>query len=182
LLFTWNNRYDEQEQNHTLEILAEETRVKFSLKWLFGAVTATAFFIWLVLGIIHTLTHVESGENVASVSWLPKSATNVSYYKSYSRTAYEFEIAEAEFVKWRDWELRPIDGAISIPRYIRTRVPDFGPNPTTKEREIRVEAYESRTARVANGLYYTYRQRNGGGVIVAYDRDRGKAFFWSSPR
>jgi hypothetical protein len=169
-----------QVQNHTLEFFSDEQLVKFSLKWLFGAVAAAAFFIWSVLAF----TVVEYGENQASVNWLPKSATNVSYYQSYAFTAYEFAIPEAEFLKWSGKKLMPIDETISIPRYCfpRTKVPVVGPNPTVQELDNQMQVYESRTAQVANGLHYTHRRQNGGGVIVAYDRDRGKAFFWSSPR
>lgn len=158
--------------------------MKFSLKGMFIAVTAIAFWIWLSMAGYHAFTKVESGENLPSVSWLPKSATNVSYYKSYSFTAYEFEIPEADFVKWRGWKLKPIDKTVSVPRYCRmtAKLPLVGPNPTEAELCREAEAYAARSAWVADGLYYEYRQQNGGGTIVAYNRNLQKAFVWTQPR
>lgn len=42
----------------------------------------------------------EIGVNISSVDWLPASAREISYFRSYGYTAYEFKIKESEF---RDW-------------------------------------------------------------------------------
>jgi hypothetical protein len=155
--------------------------MKYSLRRLFLLVTAVAGLLW----VFRVLTHVEYGENEASVWWLrlPPSATNISYSKSYSFTAYEFEIPEADFVKWSRWKLSPIRDLLEVPRYRRkSKVPDFGSNPTPQQLQIRWEALSAQKVTIANGLYFTYRNKAHGGEIVAYDRDRGKAFIWTAPR
>jgi len=77
--------------------------IQFSIKRLLIYTALIALAIWLVRGAYLGFTQVESGEVVASVDWLPKSASNVSYYRSYMNTAYEFDIDEADFLKWSRW-------------------------------------------------------------------------------
>src|SRR5687768_14859438 len=58
-------------------------------------------------------TDVESGEHVARVSWLPESATDVSFFRSYSWTAYEFTIPEQDFLRWaadKGWDVKENKG------------------------------------------------------------------------
>ena len=55
----------------------------------------------------------EIGEDIPHVDWLPNSATNVSFYKSGSFTAYEFNISEpsfSEFAKAKSWNIKEITG------------------------------------------------------------------------
>lgn len=59
-----------------------------------------AFSLWLCYAAYRDFTDIESGELLASVDWLPKEATNVSFYRSYFATAYGFAISEHGF---RDW-------------------------------------------------------------------------------
>ena len=109
--------------------------MKFTLRQLLIFVTIVAVVIWFALETYSHFTRVEFGENVPSVTWLPSTATNVSYYKSYSFTAYEFEISEADFLKWNRRKLSPIEKTVRVTRYcqFKTRVPDFGPNPTDEQ-------------------------------------------------
>lgn len=60
------------------------------------------FAAFILYSAFRGFTDVEIGENVARVSWLPDSASNVSFYRAYSYTAYEFDIAEADFLKWAE--------------------------------------------------------------------------------
>jgi len=66
---------------------------------------------------VGSLIHVSTEENVPSVDWLPASASNVSYYKSYSFTAYEFDISESEFNAWAWVKLEPVTDAVSVVCY-----------------------------------------------------------------
>ena len=155
----------------------------YSLKRLFVLVSIAAVICGLARVFYLELTRIEVGENVPSVSWLPKTATNVSYYRSYAFTAYEYEIAEDEFMKRSSRKLGAIDGTVSVPRFcIRSRVPELGPNPTIQEMQIQAEAVAARTAHISDGWYYSSRFNNGGGVISAYDRRLKRAYFWSAPR
>jgi len=42
----------------------------------------------------------ERGENQAQVDWLPETASDISYYRSYSRKVSEFSMNESDFRKW----------------------------------------------------------------------------------
>ena len=138
----------------------------------------------LLRGCHYALTHFESGEGVPSVSWLPESAPNVSYYKSYLNTAFEFDISEAEFLRWSSWEVQPIKEPVGMLRYcyFTTSPPDYGPNPTQAQEAELLAIYNSQRPKIDDGWYYGYRQSNGGGVWVAYDRSKGRAYFRSAPR
>jgi hypothetical protein len=139
-------------------------------------------------GLVHLayrdLTEIETGENAAKVEWLPSSASNVSYYKSYSFTAYEFDINEAEFVNWSGWNLSPITSPIRIARYcfFAPIAPKPDANSSDDDWNKYATASASRSANIADGIYYKHVQTNGGGVSVAYDRQRHRAYFQSSPR
>ena len=64
--------------------------------------------------------HPKIGEHMGSVAWLPRTATDISYFKSYSYTAFEFTISESEFRKWADdCELAEIRETVRIPRFNR---------------------------------------------------------------
>lgn len=155
--------------------------MRFSVKRLLIVVTVIA----CVLGFLRIsyigLAHVKTGENHQSVDWLPASATNVSFYKSYPATAYEFDIPEADFSNWASWDLKPISKPVTVVRYshFTVDVPAPGANATQAERDA---FFDTRQATVTDGLYYLSKRPNGGGVQVAYDREHGRAYFYSAPR
>jgi hypothetical protein len=127
---------------------------------------------------------VSTANTVPTVAWLPSSATNISYYRSYSFTAYEFDIPETEFRAWSRCELAEIDDPVTITRYTRatsTR-PSPSPNPTDDEIKAFVEAEAEQSATIDDGLYYERTQANGGGERVAYDRKLGRGFYVYTPR
>lgn len=131
------------------------------------------------------VTRVEVGENVPTVPWLPNSASNVSFYKSYSYTAYEFDIPETAFVNWSRWGLTPITQPVQVWRYCLFQVANVPqPDPSASDEELKAfsDLRNSGMATITDGLFYERRQRNGGGVRVAYDRNRGRAFYQSAPR
>jgi hypothetical protein len=128
-----------------------------------------------------TLTHFESAENVDRVTWLPPAASYISYYRSYNFTAYEFDISETEFKRWIWLDVKPITQPVKIYRYshrIRTNS-DFGLNPSLAELEEWEATYR---ATVSDGLYYNDRRSSGGGVTVAFDRTKDRAYFQTNPR
>ena len=120
-------------------------------------------------GVMWSNAHPEIGENVKTVKWLPTEATNISYYQTYSNTAYEFDISESGFKKWAErWALQPIKEPRKIERYsyfIENKNPSL--------------AY----ATITNGLYYyKYDQSDCGSVHVVYDSGNGRAYFKMNPR
>jgi hypothetical protein len=132
-------------------------------------------------GLFHALTRFETAENVARVDWLPQTASNVSYYRSYNYTAYEFDMSEAEFRKWMWLDVQPITRPVKVRRYslIASSRAYPGANPAAGE----YEAWEAmREATVTDGLYHEHRRDDGGGVCVAYDRAKGRVFYQSNPR
>jgi hypothetical protein len=155
---------------------------RYSLKNLLLAVTVIAITIAFGRAVYIGLTHVERAKNLSHVSWLPPSATNVSFYKSYNFTAYEFDISEGEFRRWASWYgVQPIGAPIRVWRYnfpdVESR--DLGSDPSFDELE---EWEATRTATVTDGLGFVERRPNGGGISVAYDRTTGRAYFQSNPR
>jgi len=155
--------------------------MQFRLKHVLIGVTAIACSLAFLRAAYIGLTYVETGENVARVAWLPHSASNISYYQSYSFTAYEFDIPEADFIAWVSWEMQPITQPVTVMRYTYIRPQRPKPSENADFRELK--AYMAhRQVEVADGLYYNHRRSNGGGVSVAYDRERGRAYFQSSPR
>ncbi len=154
------------------------------MKKRFFIVAFISFAIWFVYGAYRNLTDVEIGESLQSVGWLPDAATNVSYYRSYLNTAYEFDISEREFREWSRWDLTEITKPVQISRYLAfsTTLPEEPSNPTRAEIEALALAIAKRGVTIRDGLYYGYLQGNGGGVWVGYDRDSGRAYYRSAPR
>lgn len=130
-------------------------------------------------------THPDTGVNVPSVGWLPESASNVSFYRTYSWTAYEFDIDEAGFREWArrfGGELEPFSDGCRIERY-SWREFCRSQASTTVDGDAYYEEERKHYAYVRNGLCYRYiNERNGGGVHVVYDRDAGRAYCQSNPR
>jgi hypothetical protein len=154
---------------------------RYTLRGLLVVVTAIGCCSGILRGCYIALTQFEAAENVARVAWLPESASNISYYRSYNYTAYEFDMSEDEFKKWIWLSVEPITKPVEVRRhsFITASRPDLGPNPTLEE----LEAWEAiGTATIVNGLYHLHRRGNGGGVDVAFDRNKSRVYFQSNPR
>jgi hypothetical protein len=151
---------------------------------------AAVFFI-----AYRELTQVEFGEDAPTVSWLPKTASHISYYRSYLRTAYEFDMAEQEFVAFaesRGWRLQRMEHEpFAIRRYSWCQHPVPPPNslpPGTTDSQIstlesQLAAYQTNTTkRITNGYAYVVRQNNGGEITVGYDASLKRAYVFTTPR
>ena len=158
--------------------------MRFSIRRLLAYTATIAIAIWFVRGAYIGFTHIEIGEALESVDWLPDSATNVSFYRSYMNTAYEFDISEHEFCDWSRWELAEITEPVGLSRYLQfsTPRPVEPQNPTQEKMENFALEYSRRGVRISDGLYYGHTQDNGGGVWIAYDRKTGRAYYQSAPR
>ena len=158
--------------------------MKFTLLKLLLLTAAIAVAVWFVNGLYVELTHIDHGEGVASVPWLPESASNISFYRSYMYTAYEFDISEQDFSKWTWLDVAEISTPVTITRYktFTTKIPELSANPTASELLAHQTAYDEQSATISDGLYYESRRNNGGGVMVCYDRKIGRAFLQTNPR
>ena len=119
----------------------------------------------------------EYGEGLSSVSWLPDSATDISYYKSYLYTAYELDMSEEQFLQWakdKSWEISEIVEPISIGRYNRYLLSDSKNDP----------GYWAKVfAEIESGYFYRWeRGKSGGGVNVAYDSIKKRVYYQYNPR
>ena len=149
------------------------------------AVTVFAAFVFKFVRSIHLeLTRVETGECVSSVPWLPDTASNVSYYRTYMNTAYEFDMEEDDFRDWSRWELKEISDPITVRRYLSfsSPPPAVASNLPADELSRRADQPLRRSVRVTDGLCHVFVQDNGGGIWLAYDRRKGRAYYRSAPR
>ncbi len=115
------------------------------------------------------LTHLEFGENVAAVEWLPATATNVSFHKTLVHDVYEFDISEPEFVKWSRWQLGPIKTPVEIGRYNAYERPGK-PKPSAL-----ASTKPPYRVTIASGLFFDDRSQRGGTKVV-YDRAEQRAY------
>ena len=134
------------------------------------------FLFWLFSGL-YSNANPEIGESVQSVEWLPETASNISYYRTYSWQAYEFDISEDHFEDWATrWDIREVGSPISVRRYSYMGRFEEASDYSDQENQ------ESHTAKIRNGLYDENWASDGGGYVVAYDRSEGRAYFQSNPR
>ncbi len=139
-----------------------------------AGIVALALLALLAFGLL-AAERPEIGENSERVTWFPEAATQVSYFRSWGGNAYEFDIAESDFVhlaEARGWGLTEIDSPKRVLRYTFF----------VEETGGAKAGQGASAALVANGLWHEERQANGGGITVAYDRARGRAFVSHSSR
>ena len=102
---------------------------------------------------------------------LPSTASDITIYQNRNITGQfvtDFKIAEHDFTSFaaeHHWDLRPISAPETVFQAI-----SFHERRPNKKKEI------------VNGLFYSKRAANGGGVTVAYDRDAGRGYIESSSR
>lgn len=149
----------------------------------FPGIIIVMFATWQGL-VMWSNAHPETGENVAKVSWLPTSAGNVSFYKTNTWMAFEFDISEDEFRKWAArWTLKEIDKEQKICRYSYWKFcREKHPGNTEQELTDYMNAKERHYVVVSKGLYDSKRHDNGGGYHVVFDRNIQRAYFQSNPR
>ena len=146
-------------------------------------------------GAYRELTRVEIGQSVPSVSWLPNTASRVFYYRSYPRTAYEFDIDEQGFValaEVKGWKIRRFEnGAFEIWNYVWCQNPTPPPNSLpgnasgsqVSAGQANLAVYEAATTkRITNGYSFEKTIHNGGTTRVGYDATAKRAYVFSTPR
>ena len=150
-------------------------------------VTALACATLMLKSLHHHLAHVEYGEGVASVKWLPAEATNVSFYLSYNYTAFEFDIDERGFKEWvKPHEVQRIEGGFRITRYNfpenRLRMGRVALDSEDYE-DVRERYWRLSYMDITNG--YKHKKlfgRSGGRRHIAYDLSTGRAYYQHNPR
>lgn len=158
--------------------------MRLSIKTLLVVLAVIAFAVWSVLDVREKFS-VSTGENLKRVNWLPSSASNISYYRNYHFTAYQFEMSESEFVNWCPKTLAEIEKPISISTW-KTRLIDFpkpDSNTTAAQFDAMIDKYDSETTVVVKrGLFYEHWADNGGCSIYVFDRTNSMGYHQWSPR
>jgi len=102
---------------------------------------------------------------------LPQTASDITIYEAKNISGVliaDFKIAEHDFVSFaatKHWSLEPISNSASV-----FQAKAFHEGRSNDKKEI------------TDGLYYSKRAANGGGVTVAYDRKSGRGYIDSSSR
>ena len=102
---------------------------------------------------------------------IPEAASDINVFKNDNISGMflaDFEIGEDEFVRFAEsegWDLDDVSGSEHI--FVAEAYFEKAANPWTT---------------IRNGLYYSKRARNGGGVTVGYDRKGGRGYISSSSR
>jgi hypothetical protein len=121
---------------------------------------------WLLFG---DRSSFQSG--LAQYTDLPAAASDITVYQQRNITdqfAADFIITETDFVSFaaeNQWALEPITNSARI---FYARAFHRGEPNDTKD--------------LTNGLYYSKRAANGGGITVAYDRDGGRGYIERASR
>jgi hypothetical protein len=162
--------------------MKKKTKVWIVVGVLVLVLNPVSLVVLLIGGAMWSNAHPDTGEDKPRVAWLPPEATSVSYYKTYSWTAFEFDIPEPAFTNWASrWEIREIETPFTIRRYkfFVQKHPDFDPAPDSPYYTFEAEA----KATITNGYFYRTPPRgNGGGTYVGYDRDKARAYYQMNPR
>ncbi len=129
---------------------------------------------------IKSSKRIETAQSVETVPWLPSDATDVSYYRSYGWTAYEFSIGEQEFRKWASkYDLSEIDETVHMERWSWITFLNESSNLSSEEFQRLQSAH---LTSIDSGLIGGIGWGNGGRELVAFDRVAGRAYFQSNPR
>ena len=125
----------------------------------------------LLLGWSMFGDHASFHKGLRQYEGLPAAASDITVYqdKNISGTfVAHFKISEPDFIAFaqeKHWGVKPISDPESV----------FQP-----------EAFQDRHPNdkkdITNGLFYSQRAANGGGITAAYDRESGRAYIDSSSR
>jgi hypothetical protein len=137
------------------------------------------FIIVLALGLLGIVLlgwsmfgdHSRFQTGLGRYEGLPSTASDITVFQNRNISGIfiaDFKIAEPDFVSFaveKHWAVQPISGSVFI---FQARA--FQESRPNDKKEI------------TDGLYYSQRADNGGGVTVAYDRKDGRAYIDSSSR
>ncbi len=143
----------------------EKNRTMLKITLIIATVLYSLAIVYLIVYMTFSMLFSDRrpgfGENEKHVPWLMEEASDVSYYLSYSFTAYEFTITEENFRKYLSKRnLKEITQPVTLRRYNHP--------------------YEQTTVTIDEGLY-TEESGMRGSFKVAFDRKNNRAYFEESP-
>ena len=130
------------------------------------AVAAVLLIGWGMFGD-HSAFHT----GLADYEGLPAAASDITVYRNRNISGLfvaDFNISESNFVTFareKHWDVKPISGSESV-----FQAKAFHEGRPNDKKEI------------TDGLFYSLRAANGGGITAAYDRQTGRAYIDSSSR
>ena len=130
---------------------------------------AVAGFFLLYWAMFGDRSSFQTG--ISSYKGLPPTASDITIYreKNISGTfVADFKIAEHDFISFaaeQHWDLQPISGSTTV-----------------FQAKAFHEGQPNRKKEIVDGLIYSKRAANGGGVTATYDRKEGRAYIDSSSR
>jgi len=156
-----------------MDTIIFEHNFKFMKRILIGFL-AIALLVLLTLSVLFWISFSDRSSyqsGLPNFEGLPQTASDITIYqnKNISGTLVaDFKISESNFVsfaKEKSWVVQPIKNV----EYI-FQAKAFHEGKFNDKLEI------------ADGLYYSKRAENGGGITVAYDRKSGRGYIESSNR
>ncbi len=132
-----------------------------------------------------TVLRTTYGVGVDSVSWLPREARNITYFRNDLTKMAEFEIEREAFEKWcakRKMPLQELDGGgYHVVERCLMLLEARGVIPTVAEpNDMERKQHEmERTIKNfgAGDLFYEERWSNGGGYTLGYDIDENRGYY-----
>lgn len=122
----------------------------------------------------------DRGENLAQVDWLPETASDISYYRTYNLKVSEFSMNESDFRKWASGSnLKEITDRHDVRRFSWW---EFQKTRPKQYDEAYFREEQQHIVSVTNGLFSSFRQNDGGGSYRVFDRDNNRVYFESNRR
>lgn len=153
----------------------------FTLVIFIVLVALISFFLYPLrkIGKIETKENISDLSQLPSCIQVPDSSRNVSYCKIFGLyTGYEFDISEEVFLKWAQKWKWPVE-KITEPTTFMTFRRHTLPKPDSND-PAALEEYESKVYLMLRNGYYFYKEnknQNGGGIEIAYDKDKQRAYY-----
>jgi hypothetical protein len=156
-------------------------KIKSNLKTAIFWIIVVILLLGVCLFIYFGVTTTTEGYNLDHSPGFLKSASNISYYYCYTSKTYEYNISldDLQYVAkeegWTFSDITPDDG-VTILCYSYT---DKQKEEARNDKENLFAPYYKRT--VKNGLFYKTLGKRGG-IVVVYDKDLNRLFFYSARR
>ena len=124
----------------------------------------------------------EYGENIPTVGWLPRYATDVSYYRSKQVQVYEFRIKAEDFKTWatsNGMDVRRLNTPEIVSRY-KTYIPTpegASSEPATPEGVVTIEQFQDWQSAISIKVETGIIAQSEDNAVAVYDLRTQKAYF-----